>query len=89
MYVNNTKNSAVLFAYTLNSRYGETFNKVRLQGLDPSKTYKIQEINVSNEGRRFGTSESGKSYTGDYLMKIGLNVGSAMPLTSAVFEITE
>ena len=89
MYVNSAKNKAVLFAYTLNSRFGETFNRVRLQGLDPAKTYKIQEINVSTEGRRFGPSESGKSYTGDYLMKIGLNAGSATPLTSAVFEITE
>jgi alpha-galactosidase len=89
MYVNSTKNKAVLFAYTINSRFGESFNRVRLQGLDPAKTYKIQEINVSSDGRRFGPSESGKSYTGDYLMKIGLNVGSGAALSSAVFEITE
>ena len=89
MYVNSTKNKAVLFAYTLNARYGELFNRVRLQGLDPDKTYKIQEINLSTEGRRPGGSESGRSYTGDYLMKIGLNAGSAAPLTSAVYEITE
>jgi alpha-galactosidase len=89
MYVNNIKNKAVLFAYTLNSRFGETFNQVRLQGLDPTKTYKIQEINVSSEGRRFGHSENGKSYTGDYLMKIGLNVGNGAALSSSVFEITE
>ena len=89
MYVNSAQNKVVLFAYTLNSRTGESFDRVRLQGLDPGKTYKIQEINVSNEGRRFGQSENGRSYTGDYLMKIGLDVGSASPLTSAVFEITE
>ncbi len=89
MYINSAKNKAVLFAYTLNSRYNETFNRVRLQGLDPAKTYKLQEINVSSEGRRSGTSESGKSYTGDYLMKVGLNVGSGAALSSAVFEITE
>jgi alpha-galactosidase len=89
MYVSAAKTKAVLFNYTLNSRYGESFNKVRLQGLDPAKTYKIQEINISNEGGRFGSSESGKSYTGDYLMKVGLNAGSASPLTSTVYEITE
>jgi alpha-galactosidase len=89
MYVNSTKNRAVLFAYTLNSRYGEAFNRVRLQGLDPEKTYKIQEINTLSEGRRSGPTESGKSYTGDFLMKTGLNVGSSSPLTSAVYEITE
>ncbi|MFA5819042.1 MAG: alpha-galactosidase [Bacteroidales bacterium] len=89
MYVNSAKNKAVLFAYTLNSRLFETFNRVRLQGLDPAKTYKIREINVPVDGSPSGPSESGKSYTGDYLMKIGLNVGSISPVTSAVFEITE
>ena len=89
MYVNSEKNKAVLFSYALNSRFGETFNRVRLQGLDPAKIYKIQEINVETEGRRFGPSESGKSYSGDYLMKIGLSTGSGMPLTSAVYEISE
>jgi hypothetical protein len=34
-------------------------------------------------------SESGRSYTGDYLMKAGLNIGSATPLTSVVYEISE
>jgi alpha-galactosidase len=89
MYVNSSKNKAVLFAYTLNSRFGETFNRVRLEGLDPDKTYKIQEINVAGEANRFGPSENGKTYTGDYLMKIGLNAGTGAALSSAVYEITE
>ena len=95
MYVNDLKSKAVLFGYILNSRYGETMNRVRLQGLDPVKTYKIQEINVSNERRGAGMgmgpgiSESGRNYTGDYLMKIGLNVGSSSPLTSVIYELTE
>jgi alpha-galactosidase len=88
MYVNSDKSKAVLFAYTLNTRTGETFNRIRLQGLDPAKTYKLQELNVSNEGRR-GMSESGRSYSGDYLMKIGVVIGSGSPLTSAVYEISE
>jgi len=89
MYVNEAKSKAVLFGYILNARYGENFNRIRLQGLDPAKTYKIQEINVLTEGRRFGPSESGRSYTGDYLMNVGLNIGSATPLSSVVYEITE
>jgi hypothetical protein len=36
-----------------------------------------------------GMSQSGRSYTGDYLMKAGLNIGSNTPLTSVVYEITE
>lgn len=93
MYVNQEKTKSVLFCYTLNTRYGETINPVRLQGLDPSRTYKIREINVSNEGRGFmgirGMTENGRSYTGDYLMNVGLNAGSGTPLTSVVYEITE
>ncbi|MCX6300908.1 MAG: alpha-galactosidase [Bacteroidia bacterium] len=90
MYVNNAKDKAVLFGYVLNARYGETFNRVKLQGLDPARTYNIREINMSGEIRwGMGMSESGRSYTGDYLMKIGLTIGSATPLTSTVYEISE
>jgi alpha-galactosidase len=93
MYVNQEKTKAVLFCYILNTRYGETINRVRLQGLDPSRTYTVKEINVSNEGRSFmgmrGMTENGRSYTGDYLMNVGLSAGSASPLTSVVYEITE
>ncbi|MBW6502019.1 MAG: GH36 C-terminal domain-containing protein, partial [Bacteroidales bacterium] len=88
MYVNDSKDRAVLFAYTTNARTGETFNRVRLQGLDPAKTYKVQEINIMPGARRF-SAESGRSYTGEYLMTIGLSAGSANPLTSAVYEISE
>ena len=89
MYVTSEKDKAVLFTYTLNSRFGETFNSVRLQGLDPAKTYKIKEINIPVEGRQFGPTENGKSYTGDYLMKIGLNLNTGSALSSLVYEITE
>ncbi len=89
MYVNSARNKAVLFAYTLNSRYNQTFNRVRLQGLDPGKTYKIREINVENESDNSPQSEKVKSYSGDYLMKIGLNIGTGLPVSSNVYEITE
>ncbi|HOK25152.1 MAG TPA: GH36 C-terminal domain-containing protein [Bacteroidales bacterium] len=56
-------------------------------GLDPEKTYRIEEINIMPGLRRQGT-DSGRSYTGDYLMKTGLSIGSATPLTSVVYEIT-
>jgi len=95
MYVNETKSKAVLFSYTMNTRFGENLNTVRLQGLDPNKTYKVEEINIFPEekkgfqGDRKSFRESGKSYTGDYLMKVGLNVSAPMSLSSTVIEITE
>lgn len=86
MYVNGSKDKAVLFSYTLNTVFGESFNNVRLQGLDPDKTYAIQETN-----RYPGVMAMfpGKSlYKGDYLMKVGLPVSSTQAITSAVIEIT-
>lgn len=88
MYVDDNKSKAVLFAYTTNTRYGENLQSVRLQGLDAAKTYKVEEINKF-PGARSGFRESGKSFTGEYLMNVGLNVSSNTPLTSTVVEISE
>jgi alpha-galactosidase len=88
LYVNEAKTKAVLFAFALNTRFGETFNRVLLQGLDPNKTYKIQEINAIPDFWH-PNMENGRTYTGDYLMKVGLNVGSSAALTSTVIEISE
>ncbi len=86
MYVSEEKNKAVLFSYTLNSRYGEDFNKVRLEGLNPDKNYKINEINVMGKP---AFRDNGKFFPGDYLMKEGLSISPEKPLTSMVLEIIE
>ncbi|MNX69691.1 Melibiase [compost metagenome] len=88
MYADQSKNRAVLFNYLLNFRRKEYMGKVLLQGLDPLKKYKIQEINLLPDTRST-QAEDGKVYSGDYLMKVGLNLsaGKIAPLTSAVFEI--
>jgi alpha-galactosidase len=86
MYVNGNKDKAVLFAYTMNSRFGEAFNKVRLQGLDPGKTYSVQEINQYFGIRSLYPAK--RQYYGDYLMKVGLDVSTDQPLSSLVIEIT-
>ena len=45
---------------------------MKLQGLDPSKRYKVKEINLMpNKKSNLGANE--KTYSGDYLMKIGIN----------------
>lgn len=87
MYVSATKNKAVLFAYTLNSRYNQTFNNIKLEGLDPVGKYTVKEINVFPGEKP--SSDNGKIYSGDYLMKIGLSIGKGTPLTSTVYEISE
>ena len=87
MYVNPDKSKAVLFSYTLNSRFGETFNKVRLQGLDAEKKYLVKEINLF-AGIPNSIPTEGITGTGEYLMKVGIPVSSNQALTSSVLEIT-
>jgi len=89
MYVNDTKDKAVLYNYNLHTRFGESFNRVQLQGLDPDKQYTIKEINLY-PGTKSNVSANGKTYSGDYLMKVGIHVspGFIRSLTSHIFEIT-
>lgn len=81
-YVAKDRKSAVVFAYDLHPRYKEPVLNVRLQGLDPLQTYSIKELNLT-EGQ---TGFSG-SFTGDYLMKIGLKLFSASDGSSRVLEL--
>lgn len=82
-YVSEDKTHTVLFAYDLHPRYKEPLFNVKLQGLDPSLVYSVKEINLP-EGQKAET----KTYTGDYLMKIGLPVLTASEGTSHVLELT-
>lgn len=88
MYVNGDKTKSVLFSYTMNARFGETMEKVRLQGLDPAKTYKVEEIN-NFPGQRRTFRESGKTFTGEYLMNVGVEVSANRAVTSCVLEISQ
>lgn len=87
MYVNDAKSKAVLFSYTLNARFHEVFNLVKLRGLDASKSYKVEEINLFPDSKSKFNGQ-GKIFSGDYLMKVGLSVSNNQALTSSVFEIT-
>ncbi|RZK36436.1 MAG: alpha-galactosidase, partial [Pedobacter sp.] len=89
MYSDEAKNSAILFAYNLSSRYREFFNPVKLQGLDSLKKYKIKEINLMPNVKSVLASND-KIYTGEYLMNVGIDVSktNSEPLTSVVLEIT-
>ncbi|HEY5510248.1 MAG TPA: alpha-galactosidase [Prolixibacteraceae bacterium] len=87
-FSNEAKTRAVLFSYNLNTRYREAFNLVKLRGLDEAKNYKIEEINLFPDTKsRF--QFQGKTFSGDYLMKMGLNVSGSEALSSYVLEITQ
>lgn len=88
MYANAAKTKAVLFSYTLHPLYDPLYAPVRLEGLDPKKSYSIEEINLMPGGKK-SIEESGNLYTGDYLMKVGLRVSTSGNESSVVLEITE
>lgn len=86
-YVSKDKQHAVLFAYNLHPRYKEPLiHRVRLQGLDPQRQYHVEEINLM-PGTKSAFNFNGQSFSGDYLMKVGLDVLTAEEGTSHVFEL--
>lgn len=87
-YVNRNQSKAVLFAYDVYPRYQEKLLSVKLQGLDPHKRYKVEEINLMPDARATLPAH-GKVFSGDYLMKIGLDVLGFKPMQSHVVELTE
>lgn len=90
VYVSKAGNKAVVFNYNMNVRTRETFGKVRLEGLKPEKMYRVEEVNLF-PGTRSELLYNGKIFSGDFLMKAGLDLNGTRvrPLTSSVIELTE
>lgn len=85
MYVNGEKSEAVWFNYLVNYRYGHGSQPILLKGLDPGKRYRLREINLY-PGSQPGFDAS-KTYSGDFLMKVGFDPGVNTGKTSVVIEI--
>ena len=86
-YVTKDKNKAVLFAYDVHPRFQEKLMRVKLQGLDAQKNYKVEEINLM-PGTESTFKANGKVFSGDYLMKVGLDVFGFAQTQSHVIEVT-
>ena len=86
-YVSKDTNKAVLFAYDIHPRFQEKLMAVKLQGLNPNKQYKVQEINLMPSVNSKLESD-GKIYSGDYLMKVGLDIFGFSATQSHVIELT-
>jgi alpha-galactosidase len=86
-YVSKDQKKAVLFAYDVYPRFQEKLMNVKLQGLDPNKTYKVEEINLM-PGVDSALKSNGQTYTGDYLMKVGIEVFGFAATQSHVLELT-
>jgi alpha-galactosidase len=89
MFVEPNKSRAIVFNYLVNHRFMLTATEepVRLDGLDAQKKYRIKEINLFPGTR--SRINADKVYSGDFLMKVGINPGLSLRRTSVVLEITE
>lgn len=89
MFVDQEKSRSVVFNYLVNNRYMLTATEepVRLDGLDPLKKYRLKEINVFPGTR--SRIDSDQVYSGDFLMKVGLNPGLSLRRTSVLIELNE
>jgi len=71
MYVSQDKQQAVFYWYKTETFQNEHFPVVKMQGLDPAKRYRVNELNrIDNKPLAF----EGKTFTGAYLMANGLEL---------------
>lgn len=89
LYVSEKQDKAVLFAYLVNSRFkaGSELPPIRLRGLQPGKRYTVQETNLMPGAK--SPINNTLTYSGDFLMTIGLNPVVNDRRTSVVLEISE
>lgn len=85
-YVDKDKARAVVFAYDIYPRFGDKRRPVQLKGLDPKADYMVGEISLM-PGSRSSLSFDGKIFSGDYLMKNGLDIFTSGRLKSRVIEL--
>lgn len=78
----------LLFSYDIHPRYNETMTPVRLKALDPNASYTVREISLM-PGKKSQYQFSGKTYVGDYLMKVGLPLLTMQDMASHIIEITK
>ncbi|HEK22348.1 MULTISPECIES: alpha-galactosidase [unclassified Mucilaginibacter] len=88
MYVDNLKNSTVMFNYLVNNRFDAGSKApILLKGLDPARKYTVKEINLYPGAKSNLNFEA--VYTGDFLMKIGINPNVDARRSSVVIQIEQ
>jgi alpha-galactosidase len=89
LYVNENKSRAIVFNYLVDyrQRLTETERPVKLNGLDPTKKYTVKEINLYPGAQ--SPINSSTIYSGDFLIKVGVNPSVNLYRTSVVLEVNE
>ena len=85
VYVSKDKDEAAFFAYSLNYQGITPYFENKLKGLDPDKQYLITELNKIDKKAPFWGD--GKVFSGDYLMKVGINLNLFRPFESTLLHL--
>ena len=83
MYVSSDTSQAVFFAYKMEHFTNMNVQRVRMDGLDADKTYKITELNVPVDKQPCHLN--GKVFTGRMLMNTGIELALNSEYASRVF----
>lgn len=86
MYTDDTENKAVFFAYKMEHFNNQVIPRVCLWGLDPSKNYRVRELNVKTGGQPCFLN--GKTFSGTLLMNTGIEMPLGSDYASCVLELT-
>ena len=87
MYVNESKSQAVVFAYKVDNYYSMPIPCIRLKGLSADATYTVTEKDV--KAWQNPCDLSGKRFTGQFLMEVGLEIPLDWDYASRVFELRQ
>ena len=71
MYTDDTENKAVFFAYKMEHFNNQVIPRVCLRGLDPSKNYRVRELNVKTGGQPCFLN--GKTFSDDVELMLEAN----------------
>ncbi|WP_215224753.1 alpha-galactosidase [Echinicola shivajiensis] len=86
MYIDESKDQGIIFNYLVNNRYDQGSKRpIKLAGLNPNKKYLIKEINLYPGSTSYINSE--KTFSGDFLMKVGFNPRVSKGRESVVLKI--
>jgi alpha-galactosidase len=87
MYVNEKKDEAIVFNFLIRKEVYPTPPTILLRGLDPDKQYTLQEINKNPDSWSRFSKYEGKSFSGEYLMTVGLHFAMYDEFESLVIRI--
>lgn len=84
MFVSKEKESALLYAFSIEPHLRGIYPTIKLNGIDTSKKYQITEINKNGKSRFWG---DGQTFSADYLMNVGVELKISDQYDSAVFML--